>query len=309
MAVEARHINLFPSQFIPNKRQVMGSLDGNGVVYGSQVGQRGLVSENLMVPFYSSAFADPAPAKADSGLTYNLPVARKRARDESVMMSFPGNFSFLGQDISLQIQQQQLEIDRFISQHMERVRLEIEERRKRHSRRIIAAVEAALMKRLKAKEEEIENIGKLNWALEERVKSLCEENQIWRDLAQTNEANANALRNNLEQVLSQVKTEQRQSRISPCPEYIEMEWAEEAESCCGSTSGGDGDCDRENEEKESREMDDRNMRWCRNCRKEEASVLLLPCRHLCLCTICGSTLHTCPICKSNKNASVHVNLS
>ncbi|CAN1128222.1 Probable BOI-related E3 ubiquitin-protein ligase 3 [Linum perenne] len=53
-----------------------------------------------------------------------------------------------------------------------------------------------MMKRLKAKEEEIKKIGKLNWAMEEKVKSLCMENQIWRDLAQTNEATTNALRSN-----------------------------------------------------------------------------------------------------------------
>ena len=99
-------------------RQVMSSLDGNGIVYGSQIGQRGMVSENFMVPFYSSGIADLTPAKADSGVTYNLPVPRKRTREESVMMSFPGNFSFLGQDVSLQIHQQQLELDRFISQHV-----------------------------------------------------------------------------------------------------------------------------------------------------------------------------------------------
>lgn len=65
---------------------------------------------------------------------------------------------------------------------MEKVRMEIEESRKRHSRRVIEAVEVGMIKRLKAKEEEIEKIGKLNWALEERVKSLYIENQIWRDL-------------------------------------------------------------------------------------------------------------------------------
>ncbi|KAK2989194.1 hypothetical protein RJ640_007095 [Escallonia rubra] len=84
----------------------------------------------------------------------------------------------------------------------DKVRLEIEKRRKRNSRRIIAAVEYRMMTRLRAKEEEIEKIGKLNWALEERVKSLCVENQICRDLAQTNEATANALRSNLEHVLA-----------------------------------------------------------------------------------------------------------
>lgn len=105
-------------------RQVMASFDGNGVLYGSQIGQRGMVSDNLMVPFYSSGMVDPAPVKAESGLTYNLPISRKRARDESFMMSFPGNFSFLGQDISLQMHQQQLEIDRFISQHV-RIRVHL----------------------------------------------------------------------------------------------------------------------------------------------------------------------------------------
>lgn len=191
---------------------------------------------------------------------------------------------------------------------MEKVRAEIEERRKRHWRRMIGAVEEPLMKRLKAKEEEVEKMGKLNWALEERVKSLCVENQIWRDLAQTNEANANALRSNLEQVLSQqVKTTEQQP---PCSDYVEMDWAEEAESCCGSTSGGG---ENNNKEVESgavgveEEMERR--RRCRNCRMEEATVLLLPCRHLCVCTLCDSSLTTCPICNSKKTATVHVNLS
>ena len=199
----------------------------------------------------------------------------------------------------------------FVFFQMEKVRLEIEDRRKRHSRRLIAAVEESLVKRLKAKEEEIEKIGNMNWALEERLKSLCMENQIWRDLAQTNEANANALRNNLEQVLSQVKTEQRQNRISPCSDFVETaEWAAAAaESCCGSTTGGDRDNEEVEKQRREAEDSDRNTRCCRNCRKEEETVLLLPCRHLCLCTTCVSSLHTCPICKSNKNASVHVNFS
>lgn len=176
--------------------------------------------------------------------------------------------------------------------------MEIEERRKRYSRRIAAAVEENVVKKLKSKEEEIEKIGRLNCALEERVKSLCVENQIWRDLAQANEATANALRCNLEQVLAQVQDEQ--------PQHEHQHLADDAQSCCGSTSDETAAADGDHEI--SIEANNRN-RMCRSCGKQESCVLLLPCRHLCLCKLCGSSLHTCPVCNSVKTASVHVNLS
>jgi hypothetical protein len=47
---------------------------------------------------------------------------------------------------------------------------------------VVATVEAAAVKRLRAKEE-IQRMGRLNSALEERVKSLYVEAQVWRDLA------------------------------------------------------------------------------------------------------------------------------
>ncbi|PIN11000.1 putative E3 ubiquitin ligase [Handroanthus impetiginosus] len=343
MAVEARHLNLFPPQILSNRELVTNVVEGNGNMFGAPVGY-GMVAplsgsttatENF-VPMYGSAITGTLPAKfaamkSDSSLTY-VPVSRKRSRDaiNSLLSSSPsavqnqsahnrcGSFTFLGEDISFQIQQQQLEIDRFIAQHTEKVRMEIEERRKRYSRRIAAAVEENIMKKLKAKEEEIEKIGKLNWALEERVKSLCVENQIWRDLAQTNEATANALRCNLEQVLAQVQDEQQQRHRADAADLVD-----DAVSCCGSNFE---EIDRRTlAESASADVRDRDYtnnndgcaapshgnrnRICRSCGKEESSVLLLPCRHLCLCTICGSTLHTCPVCNSTKTASVHVNLS
>lgn len=208
--------------------------------------------------------------------------------------------------------------------------MEIEEQRKRYSRRIITAVEESIMNKLRAKEVEIEKIGKLNWALEERVKSLCLENQIWRDLAQTNEATANALRTNLEQVLAQVQDDQDQRQQYHRNDNGNGEanaaaaLMEDAESCCGSNYAGE-----ENSLKDSREYQsgtaaaggngqqsnfenyngNGGIRLCRNCGKEEPSVLLLPCRHLCLCSVCGPSLHTCPVCKCTKNATLHVNLS
>ncbi|KAK3033111.1 hypothetical protein RJ639_036470 [Escallonia herrerae] len=345
MAVEARHLSLFPPQLLGN-REVMNAIEGNGNLYGQPAGYgmpplSGTTTETLLPMYGSESVPAKTAMKSDSGLTYALPVSRKRPRDQSAInpfVSFPstahqnpnhhnrtGPFTFLGEDISLQIQQQQLEIDRFIALHTDKVRLEIEERRKRNSRRIIAAVEDGMMKTLRAKEEEIEKIVKLNWALEERVKSLCVENQIWRDLAQTNEATANALRSNLEHVLA-AQVQEENHRLHGGDEAAAA-LMDDAESCCGSNyyaGGGDNEepCrggERRAEVDANGVNDDGNSsgyksncnsnRWCRNCRKEESCVLLLPCRHLCLCTVCGSSLHTCPVCKSIKTASVHVNLS
>ncbi|XAR67282.1 hypothetical protein NMG60_11001976 [Bertholletia excelsa] len=344
MAVEARHLNLFPSQLIGN-REIIGAIEGNRnfcntapVGYG--LGPlSGTTTDTMLPTMYSSVVTDSIPVKpamkADSGLTYALPVSRKRSRDSiNPSISFSNgqvqnrnsnrwsSLTFLGEDISLQMQQQQLEIDSLIAQHTEKVRLEIEERRKQNSRRIIAAVEEGIMKKLKSKEEEIAKIGQLNWALEERVKSLCVENQIWRDLAQTNEAAANALRSNLEQVLAaQVKDEQHYHRgVALDDEAAAL--ADDAQSCCGSncdeSAAGDrrkmdaGAVESEVMKVKSDEDDSgrrSNGRLCRHCGKHESCVLLLPCRHLCLCTVCGSSVHACPICNTAKKASLHVIIS
>ncbi|KAG6407340.1 hypothetical protein SASPL_130329 [Salvia splendens] len=315
MAVEARHLNLFPPQILGNRGLMLNGVEGIGNSFAPPAGFGMLpplsgtttAAMETMVPIYCSAIAETAGAKtsaikSDSGLTYAaVPVSRKRSRDAiNPLMASPlpsgvannrrGSMTFLGEDFSFHFQQQQLEIDRFIAQHTEKVRLEIEDRRKRFSRRIAAAVEENMLKKLKAKEEEAEKIGKMNYALEERVKSLCVENQIWRDMAQANEAAANALRCNLEQVLAQAQRENHQQEENAA--------ADDAQSCCGS-----------NDNENTSAADERRSRMCRSCGKAESCVLLLPCRHLCLCTVCGSSLHTCPVCSSAKTASVHVNLS
>lgn len=198
--------------------------------------------------------------------------------------------------------------------------MEVEERRKRQSRMLVSAIEGGVIKKLKEKEEEVQRIGKINWVLQERVKTLFVENQLWRDLAQSNEATANTLRNNLEQVLAHVSEERL------CNGGGAAAAADDAESCCDSN-----DCGREEEEEEKagrcklagEGLKDKVVlatvpgggdcgggnRMCKKCGERESCVLLLPCRHLCLCTSCGSTHYTCPVCNSNMTASLHVNMS
>uniref|UniRef100_M1C9B4 RING-type domain-containing protein n=1 Tax=Solanum tuberosum TaxID=4113 RepID=M1C9B4_SOLTU len=272
----------------------------------------------------------------ESGLTFNLPTndvvaPRKRSRD-----SFTPSFStpqkpcnglsqipsFVGDDVLPLVQQYQLDINSIISHHVslipnsilsvlffsfsfiyslfvylqtKKIRLELEEQQKYQSRMLVSAISERVMKKMKEKDEQIQRIGKINLVLQERVKTLYMENQLWRDLAQANEATANSLRSNLEQVLAHV-TEERLSA------------EEDAESCCGSNNEED---DKEEEVRTlAGDAQDKRNRMCRRCGERESCVLLLPCRHLCLCTVCGSSLQdACPVCNSNMNATVHVNMS
>ncbi|KAL2474012.1 BOI-related E3 ubiquitin-protein ligase [Forsythia ovata] len=77
-------------------------------------------------------------------------------------------------------------------------------------------------------------MGKMNLVHQERVKSLFMENQLWRNLAQTNEATANSLRSSLEQVLAHVIDE----RLSGGAVVVGGEGGvmeEDVESCCGNS--------------------------------------------------------------------------
>ncbi|CAL5412872.1 unnamed protein product [Camellia sinensis] len=340
MAVEAGHLNLFPPQLITN-RNLLNSNAGNAGTYNTQMGFgmpfTGTLHESLL-PFPQSLVCDSVPVKtsvkAESGVTYNVPVApRKRSRDSFNQIS---NFtvpqennnnnnnlselsSLLGRDIPLQIHQQQLEIDHIVAEHTNKIIVELEEKQKQHARLLVSAIGDGVMKKMKEKDEQIQRMGKLNWVLQERVKSLYVENQLWRDLAQTNEAAANSLRSHLEQVLAHVSDDR--PSIVGCGGGAAAE--EDAESCCGSNDYG-----RDGEEVEvvgrrmlAVEGGDKvavggsssgggGKRLCKKCGERESCVLVLPCRHLCLCTPCGSKYHhTCPVCNSYMNASVNVNLS
>ncbi|KAI3828405.1 hypothetical protein L1987_02506 [Smallanthus sonchifolius] len=272
------------------------------------------LSAGTLFPMYSSVFANPDPLKAESELTYNFPVSRKRSRDFSSVCTFSdapnvnwspvdrlGTFTFLGEDVSSQIQRQQFEIDQFLARHTAKVRMEIEERRKRNSMKLISALDERITQRLRAKDEEIMKMTRLNCALEDKVKSLCIENQIWRELAQTNEATANALRSNLKQVLDQVVHGGYRHHNTTAAAAVVL--ADDAQSCCESN---------DDNERMLAEQDSGNSnmkRLCKSCGEAESCVLLLPCRHLCLCTVCVSSVDICPICKSAKNISVHVHMS
>ncbi|CAN1846186.1 E3 ubiquitin-protein ligase BOI [Linum perenne] len=343
MAVEAPHMSLFSSHSpLNDNRDFLKPNQSTNVTMfpASQIGSGasflaaggfndglGMPQQTAGLPFYQSLvncdLASIKPNftannnKSDSGVTYTMnppPATRKRARDPAAdqfidaygggagsfyqKTKFSGMSSLIDDELVSQINQQQSEIDRFVAEHNQRVRMELEERRRRQSRMLVSAIQEGIVKRLKEKDEEIQRMGKLNWVLQERVKSLYVENQIWRDLAQTNEAAANTLRSNLEQVLAHVGEDR---------ECAAAAVADDAESICGSSDHHHRRCSSAAAAAEEDEQ--RRKMKCRKCGEKESSVLVLPCRHLCLCTVCGSTLvGTCPVCDSIMNGSVHVNI-
>ncbi|XP_048131548.1 probable BOI-related E3 ubiquitin-protein ligase 3 [Rhodamnia argentea] len=195
---------------------------------------------------------------------------------------------FLGHDVAFEIQRHQLEIDRLISQHTQMLMLEVEVRVKQQYEALLLSIHDSVARKLKEKDTEIRKIWKSNLLLQEKVKFLAAENQIWRGLAQTNEAAANSLRSDLEHALARGGG-----------------GVDDAESCCGSNDPGRAGADCGDAAAES----GRGWRWCGAFGQRESRVVLLPCRHLCLCVACGPSHRDCPACGSGVTASVHANLS
>ncbi|CAI9784928.1 unnamed protein product [Fraxinus pennsylvanica] len=262
MAVEARNFNLFPSQFMPNSGFV-NSNQGNAFAYSTQMESSAVpllssMPENLL-PIYQSLDSTPAKTSlnTDSGLTYNLPPApRKRSRESMNQLYDACNFgapqennsispSFVGEEVLPQIQQYQLEIDCIISQHTKKIKLELEERQKQQARLLLSTIGERAMNKLNEKEVQLQRMGKMNLVLQERVKSLFMENQLLRNLAQTNEATANSLRTNLEQVLAHVSDERLSGGAAVVADkqvetvnflLMESETEVNAQNLCGKTA-------------------------------------------------------------------------
>ncbi|MQM07388.1 hypothetical protein Taro_040228 [Colocasia esculenta] len=199
-------------------------------------------------------------------------------------------------DLPFTMRKDLFELDLFLSAQMERVRAEMEQRRRRQWAGVARAVEDALQRVVRDKDEEIASVARRNSALEERVGVLAMEGQMWRALARTNEAAAAALRRDIE-LARQAAGEAGGRRGGGAP------WADpevgDSVSCCEV---------RREEEQEEVWDGGGGRRRCRVCRRAEVSTLVLPCRHLCLCGECDAATAACPLCGSQKSASIKVHL-
>ncbi|KAK1290440.1 putative E3 ubiquitin-protein ligase LOG2 [Acorus calamus] len=179
----------------------------------------------------------------------------------------------MGGDLSTRMQREQQELDHFILMQTEKTRVELEMKRRRHCATVLRVVEDGMLRVLSGKDEEIAIMARKNSALEEEVRVLEMQGQIWKTLAQNNEATLTALREDLENARNDNGAVNGD--------------AEDSASSCHVDDG----------------------RYCRGCHKRDISVLVLPCRHLCLCGECDRVIDTCPVCMGAKSASIQVRLS
>jgi E3 ubiquitin-protein ligase BOI-like protein len=147
-------------------------------------------------------------------------------------------------------------------------------------------------RRLREKEAEVEKVARRNAELEARATQLSVEAQVWQAKARAQEAQAATLQAHLQKAMM--------SGVSPAQD------SRRAEDPLGGVEG-------QAEDAGSAYIDpDRvvvSEPRCKACRKRVASVVLIPCRHLCLCTECDQVAQACPLCLALRSSSVEVYLS
>ncbi|KAK6153298.1 hypothetical protein DH2020_012937 [Rehmannia glutinosa] len=142
-------------------------------------------------------------------------------------------------------------------------------------------------RKMHEKELEIENISRKNKELEDGIKQVTMEAQSWHNRAKYNESVANVLKSNIQQIMAQGPAQGREG-------YGDNE-VDDAVSCMNRpgiiSSRG------------NQEFEENHRLKCRACKSKQVSVLLFPCRHLCLCADCEGFIDVCPICQVMKTAS------
>ncbi|KAK1261080.1 hypothetical protein QJS04_geneDACA002349 [Acorus gramineus] len=124
--------------------------------------------------------------------TFNLPFFEPAQGDRTSTNFSP--LCELGGDLFTRMQMDhQQELQRFIFSQSEKTMVELEQKRRRHLATVLRVVEDRMQFVLRGKDEEIAILGRKNSALEERVRVLEMEGQIWKTLAQNNEATITAL--------------------------------------------------------------------------------------------------------------------
>ncbi|KAF7088297.1 hypothetical protein CFC21_091422 [Triticum aestivum] len=216
-------------------------------------------------------------------------ATNKRKRDQQSSM--------LG---AAQAQQQPIVVDHNMRNHAEKMCTTSREQRQRHISMMISTVVAKARKQLEAKDQEIEWIRSMNWALKERIRNLHMEAQAWRNVAQSSETVANVLRTDLQQVLEQQAvrgsgSDGGEGTAGPC-------WGEKHVAFCR---------EEHEEEGETPAVEPRvtEVEMCKGCGQRAPVVLLLPCRHLCVCAPCAEAARVCPSCMCVKTGCTSVNFS
>ncbi|XP_077213223.1 S-ribonuclease binding protein 1 [Tasmannia lanceolata] len=193
--------------------------------------------------------------------------------------------SLFDEEIDLELQRQDAEMDRFIKLQGERLRQAILKKVQANQLQTLTSAEERILQKLHEKEAEVDDINKKNMELEEKMKQLSVEAGAWQHRAKCNENMITALKFNLQQVFAQSRDSKEGCGDS--------EVDDTASYCNGGAIDFHLLVSKENK-------DLKELMTCKVCKVNEVCMLLLPCRHLCLCKDCESKLSFCPLCQSSK---------
>ncbi|KAG9156380.1 hypothetical protein Leryth_009250 [Lithospermum erythrorhizon] len=193
------------------------------------------------------------------------------------------------QNLASLVEKQRVEIDRLVILQNERLKWALQEQRKQQLSLIMKKYEAKIEYLLRQKDEEIARALNKKMALEDFMKRVESENQVWQKIAKDNEETVVSLNNTIEQL-----------RESAC---LSTNVVEDAESCCENREFRATESILEADKGGNLEQISKKV-LCKGCNIRSSCIIILPCRHLCLCQSCEAFLHSCPVCGTEKKATI-----
>ncbi|PKI52447.1 hypothetical protein CRG98_027139 [Punica granatum] len=199
------------------------------------------------------------------------------------------------QSIPALIDQHDREIDQYLRMQNERLRVALQEQRKRQMAELLKRAESRSQMLIAQKDQEIAQASQKAAELQDLLVKLEMESEAWRRVAQENEAMVSSLNNTLDEL----RRDRACSTSGPL------------ESCC---EVGNRGAIRSSDDQEgigenivpaggvARTGEVAALASCRGCGARAANVLFLPCRHLSACGTCAAVLDFCPVCNTAKKA-------
>ncbi|KAK4757186.1 hypothetical protein SAY87_007313 [Trapa incisa] len=193
--------------------------------------------------------------------------------------------------VHAQIDRQWEEVDAYLHLQNERLRLVVQECRKRQMAELLRVIESKTQMLMNQKDQEIALAAQKTAELQELLARLEVDNEAWRRLAEENQAMVVSLNNTLEEL----RVDRVCSTSTPSESYFVVNGV--ATACRPELEEGSGENGVMVETATA-------VGYCRGCGSREATVLILPCRHLCSCGPCAAVLDFCPVCNAEKKACV-----